>query len=275
MAPSSLFVLLLQLLSCISAGLACQCDRYSWSPWSACSSTCNHGTQQRRRYFQYDDYYWKSSCAQLCDSHEQRGCNEQACPINCLLTEFGPWSDCSPCAKKQFRTRSVLRPSQFGGSQCSVELSEERPCYPATQCRLPPIDCKGDFKCDNGRCINSTLTCNRQNDCGDNSDEKDCVNPTVVCPVEKRVAPGSDLVANGFDALAEEPRGAVLDNNFMGGSCIIKRPPSTLLYHRIPYNFEAFDIKVGLLEDFSIEAPAAAHRVCQHNVVQFVWQQTR
>lgn len=254
MAPSSRLVLLLQLLSWISAGLACFCDRYPWGSWSACSSTCNHGTQQRHRAFNYNDaYFWKSSCLQLCDQQDRRACNEQACPINCLLTEFGPWSDCSPCAKKQLRTRSVQRPSQFGGSACSVELTEDRPCYPSTECKLAPIDCGDGLKCDNGRCINATLTCNKQNDCGDNSDEKDCGDLKTVCPAEKRVAPGADLVGNGFDALAEEQRGAVLDNNFMGGSCIIRRPPSTLLYHRIPHNFESFDIKVGQLEDFNTE----------------------
>ncbi|XP_008303564.1 complement component C6-like, partial [Stegastes partitus] len=252
MAPSrSLF--LLQLLGCISAGLACFCERYQWSSWSSCSRTCNHGTQQRQRQFRFDDYYWKSSCHQLCDRVDTRACNDQACPINCLLTEFGSWSECSPCAKKQLRTRSVLRPSQFGGSDCSPELTEERPCFPSTECRLAAVECRDDFKCDNGRCINSTLTCNKQNDCGDNSDEKDCGNVQPVCPVEKAVAPGADLVGNGFDALADEPRGAVLDNMFMGGSCIIRRPKTTLLYHRVPYNFENFEIKVGQVEDFSIE----------------------
>ncbi|XP_053195648.1 complement component C6 [Scomber japonicus] len=253
MAPSTRLVLLLQLLSWISASLACFCDRYPWGSWSACTTTCNHGTQNRYRNFRYDDYFWKSSCSQLCKRQDSRACNQQACPINCLLTEFGPWSDCSPCAKKQLRTRSVLRPGQFGGSPCSVELTEERPCYPSTECKLAQIDCKDNFKCDNGRCINSTLTCNRQNDCVDNSDERDCAEFKVVCPTDKRVAPGADLVGNGFDALAEEPRGAVLDNMFMGGSCIIKRPQSTLLYHRIPHNFESFEIKVGVPEDFSIE----------------------
>uniref|UniRef100_A0A8D0ADR9 Complement component 6, duplicate 2 n=1 Tax=Sander lucioperca TaxID=283035 RepID=A0A8D0ADR9_SANLU len=259
MAPSNWLVLLLQLLSWISAGQACFCDRYPWGSWSACSQTCNHGTQHRHRAFNYhDEYFWKGSCLQLCEEHDRRTCNEQTCPINCLLTEFGSWSDCSPCAKKQLRTRSVQRPSQFGGSACSPELTEERPCYPATECKLAPIDCKDDFKCENGRCINSTLTCNRQNDCGDNSDEKDCGDFKIVCPGEKRVAPGADLVGNGFDALAEEPRGAVLDNMFMGGSCNIKRPRSTTLYHRIPHNFESFEIKVGELEDFSNE-PHSLH----------------
>ncbi|XP_068190258.1 complement component C6 [Antennarius striatus] len=254
MAPSSQLVLLLQILGWISVGLACFCQQYPWGSWSSCSRTCNHGTQTRNRIFNYDDgYYWKSSCRQLCSKYERRACNEQSCPINCQLTEFGPWSDCSPCAKKQFRTRSVLRPSQFGGSACNVELTEERPCYPSRECKLAPIDCKDNFKCDNGRCINTTLTCNKQNDCVDNSDERDCDSFIIVCPAEKRVAPGADLVGNGFDALAEEPRGAVLDNMFMGESCRLKRPQSTLLYHRIPHNFESFDIKVGVLEDFSTE----------------------
>lgn len=51
----------------------------------------------------------------------------------------------------QLRTRSVQRPSQFGGSACSEELTEERPCFPSTECKLAPIDCKDDFKCDNGK----------------------------------------------------------------------------------------------------------------------------
>lgn len=39
----------------------------------------------------------------------------------------------------------------------------------------------------------------------------------------------------------------MLDNMFMGEVCTIKRPESTLLYHRIPHNFESFDIKVVFL----------------------------
>lgn len=50
MAPSSRLVLLLQLLSWISVGLACFCERYPWGSWSACSRTCNHGVQHRQRW---------------------------------------------------------------------------------------------------------------------------------------------------------------------------------------------------------------------------------
>ena len=61
-----------------------------------------------------------------------------------------------------------------------------------TKCYL-----RQNLLCAAGRCINSMLTCNRQNDCGDNSDERDCGDLKIVCPVEKRVAPGADLVGNG------------------------------------------------------------------------------
>lgn len=135
------------------------------------------------RNFQYSEpYFWKNSCLQLCKEHDSRSCNEHSCPINCRLTEFGPWSICSPCVQKQvrlhhkhapifssnsncdqtelwtshlhvcrqFRTRSILTPSQFGGSACSVELMEERPCHSATQCKLAEVDCREKFQCGNG-----------------------------------------------------------------------------------------------------------------------------
>ncbi|XP_029371389.1 complement component C6 [Echeneis naucrates] len=251
MVSSGQLVLVLQLFNCISGGLACFCEKYTWSSWSGCTVSCNHGTQRRERHFVHDDYYWKSSCQQLCNRYEWRSCNSQTCPINCVLTEYGPWSDCSACDKKQFRTRSVQRPSQFGGSKCSPELAEERPCIPTKECQLPPVNCGDKFKCDIGRCISQALRCNNQDDCGDNSDERGCINPSVVCPVERRPAPGSDLAGNGVNALSGEQRGAVLDNTFMGEACIIKRPKDTNLYHRVPYNFQNFDIQVGDVQDFS------------------------
>uniref|UniRef100_A0A8C7LTC4 Complement component 6, duplicate 2 n=1 Tax=Oncorhynchus kisutch TaxID=8019 RepID=A0A8C7LTC4_ONCKI len=229
--------------SVLSEVLGCFCDHYAWSSWSTCTRTCNYGTQERRS-IRYDDYYWKNGCEQLCQKHESRACNVQACFIHCQLTDWANWSGCSPCAKKQLRTRSLLRPSQFGGVECDAVLTEDRACYPSTECKMETLNCK-EFQCGNGRCISSKLTCNKQNDCGDNSDEKNCDEFKIVCPVEKRVVPGADLIGNGFDAMAETKRGAVLDNMFMGDTCNLNksRGSSYRLYYRVPANVESFEIK--------------------------------
>uniref|UniRef100_A0A8C7V4R0 Complement component 6, duplicate 1 n=1 Tax=Oncorhynchus mykiss TaxID=8022 RepID=A0A8C7V4R0_ONCMY len=246
-------LVLLHVLGSVTVSLGCFCDHYAWSSWSTCTRTCNYGTQERRS-IRYDDYYWKNSCEQLCQKHESRACNVQACFIHCQLTDWANWSGCSPCAKKQLRTRSLLRPSQFGGVECDAVLTEDRACYPSTECKMETLNCK-EFQCGNGRCISSKLTCNKQNDCGDNSDEKNCDEFKIVCPVEKRVVPGADLIGNGFDAMAEAMRGAVLDNMFMGDTCNLNRSrgSSYRLYYRVPANVESFEIKVEIPDDFKQE----------------------
>ncbi|XP_067279974.1 complement component C6 [Pseudorasbora parva] len=231
----------------------CFCDHYPWSPWSYCTKTCDFGTQSRKRDVREDDHWIKNNCFQLCQTYETRVCNVEACPINCQLSNYGPWSECSPCAKKSFRIRSVLRPAQFGGEECSQSLTEERPCHPSTDCKIEPVNCREKFTCDTGRCINATLQCNNQNDCGDNSDERDCSQITKVCASERRYAfiPGADLIGYGFDAAAEQKRGAILDNSFMGSECSLQRLKNN--YYRIPANIERYEIKIVNLEDIQVK----------------------
>lgn len=246
---------LLGLLCCLTGVtliLGCHCDNYPWTPWTSCSRSCNYGTQTRSRLIKYDDYYWKNNCNKFCEASESRVCNVQACPINCQLTQYGPWSECSPCAKKQFRTRSVESPAQFGGWICSGPLLEERACHSANECQIEAINCKDLFKCGNGRCIDPGLECNAQNDCGDNSDEQNCARVNPVCKSNRRYAPvpGAELTGNGFDIMAEEMRGAVLDSSFLGGECTVNRSKENRVAYRVPANIETYELKVEYLEDF-------------------------
>ncbi|XP_073790443.1 complement component C6 isoform X1 [Danio rerio] len=241
---------LLSTLASLSPTMGCFCDHYPWSTWSQCTKTCDSGTQSRLRDVQYDDHWFKNSCSQLCQIHDNRVCNVEACPINCQLTEFGPWSECSSCAKKSFRIRSVLRPSQFGGADCSQSLMEERACHPSKECGIEPLNCKDKFTCDTGRCIHADLQCNDQNDCGDNSDERDCGRIKSVCSNQRMYAfvPGADQIGFGFDAAAEQMRGAVLDNSFMGSNCTVEKQKRN--FYRISANIERYEVKVETLEDF-------------------------
>ncbi|KAG9354028.1 hypothetical protein JZ751_012152 [Albula glossodonta] len=249
MAPDGPLLALLALFWNLTLGLGCMCDHYPWTPWTACSKTCNYGTQSRHRNIRYDHYYYENMCERLCQKHDSRACNVEACPINCQLTEYGPWSQCSPCAKKQFRIRSLVRPAQFGGAECSETLMEDRACHPSTECQIERVNCKDRFKCDNGRCINPKLKCNAQNDCGDNSDERHCSQIRKVCNRIYETIPGADLMGSGYNVIAEKMRAAVLDNSFFGDECSTNRSREDRKSYRIPANIESVELKVEVQED--------------------------
>ncbi|XP_030048943.1 complement component C6 [Microcaecilia unicolor] len=228
---------------------ACYCEHYPWSSWSACSKTCNYGTQSRSRQIRFDDYYQKNYCDRLCTKHESRACNEQMCPINCQLGDFGAWTECDPCVKKQFRVRSLLRPSQFGGQACTEQLVDSRRCIPLKLCNIEELDCKNKFKCDTGRCIPNNLECNGENDCGDNSDERDCGRKSKVCNRVFESIPSVQLMGNGFNLLAGENGGEVLGNSFYQGKCNTIRSNDTRKSYRIPANLESINFQVENEED--------------------------
>ncbi|KAM5264060.1 complement component C6 [Ctenodactylus gundi] len=248
MAGHSVFYLIL-LSAVIDRGQACFCDHFPWTPWSSCSKTCNFGTQSRSRQIVADRYYWENSCDKLCTKQETRECNWQTCPINCLLGDYGPWTDCDPCVEKQSRVRSVLRPSQFGGQPCTESLVTFRPCIPEKLCKIEEVDCKNKFRCDSGRCIASKLECNGENDCGDNSDERDCGRTKTVCTRKYVPIPGVQMMAAGFHVLAGEPRGEVLDNSFTGGICKTAKSSRVRNPYRVPANLENVHFEVETEED--------------------------
>ncbi|XP_040396017.1 complement component C6 [Cygnus olor] len=233
----------------VGSSQGCYCEHYPWGPWSSCSKTCNYGTQTRHRQIRVDEYYNQNFCDRLCTKMESRACNQQTCPINCQLGDFGPWSECDPCIKKQFRVRTLLRPSQFGGQACSEQLVDSRPCFPAKLCNIVEVNCKNKFQCESGRCIAKKLECNGENDCGDNSDERNCGRKKTVCGRRFESIPSVQLIGNGFHILSGESRGEVLGNSFNGGECRTVKHNETRILYRIPANLKDVSFQVTNEED--------------------------
>ncbi|XP_053568516.1 LOW QUALITY PROTEIN: thrombospondin type-1 domain-containing protein 7B [Bombina bombina] len=100
--------------------------------------TAQHGLQHR-----------KVNCVQkinqsialdeICEHFTPQPPTEQAClvpcPRNCIVSEFSRWSTCSKsCSKSlQHRTRSVISPPLYGGSDCP-NLTESRTCNIQISC---------------------------------------------------------------------------------------------------------------------------------------------
>ncbi|XP_019378020.1 PREDICTED: thrombospondin type-1 domain-containing protein 7B [Gavialis gangeticus] len=78
---------------------------------------------------------------EICEYFTPQPPIEQAClipcPRDCVVSEFSDWSGCNKdCVKSlQHRTRSVLSPPLYGGSQCP-KLTESRMCNISVSCSL-------------------------------------------------------------------------------------------------------------------------------------------
>lgn len=98
-SPVSLWKIFLLLLVAIFSNLLS--DQFCcWFEGSVKTQTQGSFSDSYRQ-IEVNDYYRQNYCDQLCTKQETRECNVQTCPINCVLGDYGPWSDCDPCIEKQ------------------------------------------------------------------------------------------------------------------------------------------------------------------------------
>jgi len=135
---------------------SCKID-CEWGPfeiWSTCSKTCNAGKKSRSRSKKTLASNGGKSCQGL--ESETKSCNPQSCPVDCVWSAFGEWSECSQtyrgCIKS--RTRSVQTQASNGGKECEGEFTEDEACN-EQEC---PDYCMSTPCQNGGRCWNKKDT---------------------------------------------------------------------------------------------------------------------
>eukprot|EP01127_Copromyxa_protea_P017750 TRINITY_DN5457_c0_g1_i1.p1 TRINITY_DN5457_c0_g1~~TRINITY_DN5457_c0_g1_i1.p1 ORF type:complete len:488 (-),score=87.74 TRINITY_DN5457_c0_g1_i1:67-1530(-) len=106
-------------------------------PWGTCSVECSTGTQMRTRT-RVDEQHGGNPCSVSEKLTDVRGCNTQACPVDCTWNEWSPYSECSADCNggTQQRTRSK-NAAQSGGVDCTGASTMTLPCN-TQPC---PVDC--------------------------------------------------------------------------------------------------------------------------------------
>ena len=112
------------------------CVMSEWGSWSECSPTCGSGTQERTRTVNTPAKYGGAPCS---SSTQTRGCTGPPCPVDCVMGEWGSWSECSETCGSgtQDRTRTIVTQAANDGTACPSNLTQTQTCN-TQPC---PVDC--------------------------------------------------------------------------------------------------------------------------------------
>jgi hypothetical protein len=147
--------------SCNTDPCPVECDITGWSEWSNCSADCGGGTQTQSRSIITNAAHGGEECPS--NLTNTRNCNTDPCPVECVVSEWSEWSNCSSeCGGgSKTRSRSITTNPAHGGLPCPSTLTEtincnENPC---------PIHCEMNEWSEYSECSNDQ-------DCGEGTKTK-------------------------------------------------------------------------------------------------------
>ena len=104
------------------------CLLSDWGNWGDCSVPCGDGIKTRTKSILQNSVFGGQPYTNFITS-ENQNCNNGVCvPVNCTLSSWSNWSDCTQTCGggTQSRTRTILSDSKYGGTCDS--LSETKSC---------------------------------------------------------------------------------------------------------------------------------------------------
>jgi hypothetical protein len=103
------------------------CVMSQWSLWTLCTKSCGGALKMRTRTVIKRPLFNGAPCGK---KSEEKKCATNPCPINCAVSDWNAWSQCSrDCGGGvKNRARSVLKYAEDGGLKCAAKLKETAKC---------------------------------------------------------------------------------------------------------------------------------------------------